>query len=1016
MSRESSPQSVEAAVEHVRQHGDVIDADPRLHSAVISLAGFVTSAVVAAPVGMYPSNATPDKLLSYAAYIPAGLVTTYAFNKHQKKRRVGRALEAHRTVNGALNEPVDLIRYHTEQGDKGLLLRWYGYDAAEGKSAAHGFVPRARRIISFAREHDIDVVAAHVPEAPKDTVMWHGAVLLTEAKKAPFRNLWDRQAHDDIVLQPVNEFEQLVDVIESETQGTLIEDIVQKLDNRRLNKLHAAVAGQDGYKEGYKQLRRAVAQEIESSSADVSAAVFRDNNGARLRQKVHSEITVSSKGRYMQLDTAVSPDDGVNMLEVGAGNELARLTGAASNEDLLQDLLTDGVRDRNDQELLVGLYLLLEQKLESAVMINGQPDGTDDFSKVGITPLFSRISDRKSFGYEDINIGVHSVAWTFSRIAPILLGVGAGVYLTLINTTAYENEANRYEAYARSHDFKNQYLISHDAKEYQQYIDDPESGHLKINTAIYETMGKMRAADDAVSYAVADFLINNLHATELAKHLPDYAYKSHAQWQAKVRIKDMPVDRYTMLPGNNRIGDVSSGSNKVVYGIESLHGESTAGYWHNNIDTSLQIVDGNAPFDGANIGMASPTTNEALLSLPYSIADIQNTNADYKVKTPYVGAGAESDDPDYYKGISLPIKEYTDLVAARVVDAEHPKRSVSAAILLLSDGTYVYKPQEMNDRLEAAGITKPVLEYWLKNVYTDNMQRKVPDMRALTTFNDAKEMVSKKDLAEIAVQTRVALGLNANASATEVYLAIKNKQYSYTPLARAKLGKVKIDDRDAGEALTEIGELLAKLETMNCNVASMTMLLATLNRPEYLQETGFNNSDGDGALTQQEAHAWLVKHRDGSVVDPTPTTFADGEEPRTTISDDGTPEVPFKLPVSPERGASVLLGGVFALLIVRRRQAIQKQVDAVRTELALSTHGMQRVVAGMEQALYGRPGAAGSLSPLQTQTATVAAKRYTANIPAGQQNAFDEMTATAKLARVILKSNDAAIRRHAARN
>lgn len=104
------------------------------------------------------------------------------------------------------------------------------------------------------------------------------------------------------------------------------------------------------------------------------------------------------------------------------------------------------------------------------------------------------------------------------------------------------------------------------------------------------------------------------------------------------------------------------------------------------------------------------------------------------------------------------------------------------------------------------------------------------------------------------------LGLKEDASLEEIFYAIKNKEYSKTPIKDAGLTwKVKFSDEK------EYLETISSLDSTVCNLAAT---LAVAIDDDLIYTSGYYNESGK-IISSEEAHAWAITE-EGQIVDLTP--------------------------------------------------------------------------------------------------------------------------------------------------
>ncbi len=387
-----------------------------------------------------------------------------------------------------------------------------------------------------------------------------------------------------------------------------------------------------------------------------------------------------------------------------------------------------------------------------------------------------------------------------------------------------------------------------------------------------------------------------------------------------------------------RIGD-APGTNAARWAIESLDGTPTHGYWFSQVYIDATTSDsGDIVFQEWNGGGVPP------VQIPGQHLTRQELDASSSlaVHTPYV----ETD-----TALRLPVRQNMVISGVRVLDAEHPNK--------------VYTPHEMNgnlrrddiytltldaEELADAGITTPELRYWLSPT------PKVPEYYtvplALYDSETHQRMSWSPEVARVHSSTREALGLADDASAPEVKVALKSKEYSRTPLRDAGLEKL-VDTSSAAsdwERYESAGETIARLKALNCNLAATAIALATGNN----YAVGYRNDD-DGWLSTGEAHAWTID-ANSRIVDATPPSTSDDLPAPTGFKANQDPLAPLYIAAGVGSGMLAALGGWTAW---SNRRAIADKLQAARNKRRLARTlrhpGVPLALSTLEQAAYGDP-------------------------------------------------------------
>lgn len=224
------------------------------------------------------------------------------------------------------------------------------------------------------------------------------------------------------------------------------------------------------------------------------------------------------------------------------------------------------------------------------------------------------------------------------------------------------------------------------------------------------------------------------------------------------------------------------------------------------------------------------------------------------------------------------------------------------------------------------------------------------------TYRHGNIEIGKKfhqsELDEVAKSVRKSLGLGADASMAEIYMAVQDKHlYAYTPFAYEK-DTHEIPKDDDVAALKEIGRILAERETLNCNMAASLASLATIDHNTTLYATGFRE-DGDGVLSSIESHAWLYDPTKEEIVETTPFRFAPGvTTPKLeTLAPTESASVDGRSSLAYAGGAAIILAMAW-----RRRQKLAELADTARAYAVLGTSSGKKKLGEQIHELYARPG------------------------------------------------------------
>lgn len=935
-------------------------------------------------------------ILGYMA-LSVGAMGLCAVTEQQVRRhKYTKLLEQARAFEAEFGQPVDLVRV-TEGGapqSSTFALRWYGLDDSKRLSAKAE--QAARQVAKRAGDMGIETVAigtSWLPdhEAPDEGL--HGleryGKLINGPNALSQLNGMDKsyKVHDTLVDNQVlvTTPAKLAELLNEYTASDLERLATLLPEDVRLQEL-IAIARQTS---DYTDLRRYVRVALERQ-LDEGASLYaeRDETGVVQRYKTHSTARLSSGQIRRQLMVG---EGAAARLVPGDTADLLRELGVSSADELI-----DGDEAPDRTRVLAALHIALdeEQRLRPV-------DSDTTHEQTGPGSLFGRMQADEESKYK---LG--------SATGPMLRRLGAVGTLLVVGVVGSSFVGEK--AREMMHDNPAPHIAAY-AKAYEQY-------HKQANLDV-ERGGRDR--DDFLKFleehygdqAVFEKLLNDAYLdisdadARFGRWLSGPLYELYGKMPLQL---DPPPSMYTTSHDNMFIGDVNIKSNQTVYTVTPLTPNAqTAGYWVGSTYDTVTTQRGTSryPFkDGRpELGDSSLAEEFLKLSKPANPATIAEHSPDYRVETPYISPN---------RSISLPIKAGGSLLGARVIDASDPSWS-SGPIDIWKSWSSEYEARLKAEDFVSQGVTakQPRLEYYVKEHVDHSYRRDSPI--AVESVRDTKPaQLSPEDVTRVAAATRRALGLGETATAEEIFTAIsQQKKYSFTPFERAKFGGVDLSNMSDTQALEMVGQTLAELDTLNCNLATMLATLATADQEIGVRPaTGFLDN-GDGKLTQIESHAffWSAEH---GIRDATPGVMADGESVR------GQPSAADKSdmgPVLPITGAG-LVAAALAVVAYRRRQAIAEGVDTLRARAVTHLPATGRAVDLLTQAAYDKPD-----SRLQFHSARPAVdsqellRRYAANIPRGgislteirerARRSGQKLSWSEQLAVAAMKANDGPLRR-----
>ena len=1021
---EQTNTEVQDALTSIRESGDFIDRDRALRHPVGYVATTATFGLPSAVVGL-SSDMSYVNLGSFAniLYVPVLVGSIAATRAVRGRRRVNAALKNHDTVTDALEgEPVDIVRLPKKDG---LALRWYGMDNSEDTEPSAELIERAKMVGDFAKEHGIEYVlssASFFKDLPDDA-RGSGWDTLSAAKnkRLPYTELVDYASDDVVAVQTAEDFVARVSALETTQETSLVTAIVRQLQDPHLARHYAAYNQNPDNPYTKQLLSRSVRTALERETGSTESIGVRHEDGSIERIKA-SSTTIAMRGdRLMKLTSLPATPATTGRLATEM-TQLSKLNGHSTTKEMIAALQTGDLHRKGKVELLSALHILLDYSHQFEAETLVVPDAAD--SKATGIPSFTERwhtqddTAERRFKRDTLRFAKKCGA----GVLAVAFGLAAGRQLLETGNDAYERESLRYEAWAKQHpelyDDETGFHYIND-ENYDTYRADNPGLASEVDAQLYDKIFDMQESQYTVAYHLLDTLIGTVGAEKLssiAQNIPGFSEENLRDWAEKSAL-EIPMSMETLNSGESFIGDADTDSNKVVYTATALKsGGTTEGYWYGDMYNILVANGGTSPFTGTGVSLIDAANSQEDIETQHNLNIIEALDPDYMVETPYIGVGG-NDDITYWNGLTLPVLQGTRLVGIRVYDKSSGASLPVEVKMDTATGLYVAVLNSYVNEVTAVRYEQPVLQYWLKESFDSKptIHRASP-MSLQFERNKRHNIAPKQDVEYVASSVRRALGLADNASISEIAKAVsQGPLYSYTPFDRQGTTKIPVTEADNTKALAQLGIILAKLDYMNCNVASMTTILATLDRKAINQATGFHD-DGDGKLTQLESHAWLIDGN-STIIDPTPTEMAPGEitpKPQDTPADaDGGPLDGID-GEDLQRGAEVLVAAAIGFMAWRRRKAIQTAADTVRSHAALSLPGMQHAAAIVQAELYSR-NPSDAITAARIPKIATTPQSYNFAIPS-RPVSLKSGTVGDKVRRQIIRLNDGAIRRQAQRS
>jgi hypothetical protein len=980
-------ESARQSVAEIRKQGDPIDGQWLLRRFA---PGNIVAGTEGAAMGIVLSPSPYwhliDSALATPPFIVGGLAVSagiYGGLAKLDQRRSHAREELQQDLRGALKEPVDLFRFKDGR-QKSLALRWYGADDAQANTVVDT-VTRFKHLVEFAEESDISHIAVDAnwaatnlggtEDVPVNIEVFgtieDGDTLIGNKKRLPVE-IQDQDAPDEVLFSTIEQAKNLAEALEVSSKDLMIGELIKRTGNPQLIQEYRLFQRTDGKSVG--RLLQSARGNLELLLNQETTVITRgrSDEGVPTRDRLHLSRRLS--GEYIQETSQPGPNAATKNSTFEIKSLLERF-GARSLGDLTNIALRAKQSEVVQEEILAAIYLLALRR------DNQQYDGTSALSKSNrghegdYDTLFQRLQEEPRSYWrnwkqrfrrpapEDLPSIEYTRRRGFGRVVSTLsvFAIGAAITASAMYGADQGIEPTAQEHFDICYDldvfdrYEDDLTITDDARWDRRiadcnaiYRDINPVGQLGIDLYNIPSYGR---SDAAVATAETIYGVvgpDTLDAISpwLSNFLEGFATSDS--------FKDMPP---TFFNGNfdqtflSEAGNTDS--NQTIYSITPLKGGSTTGYWYTKVFETLTVNNGDLSFVTSDAILPGDETIK-LPSNHLSPTELDGT-ADYRVTTQYFS---------YFMRNTIAVLDGYQIVAAHVTDRNDPTLSFPLDTIQITSesNTYGYGlPEDAADQMRAAGIETPMFTYWLSPLpegvgTTETGDHFIEELRMPTAASDAPGAQAEA-IKDVSNTVKEALGLPENATPNEVAAAIQSKEYSFTPISDQNLNLTATASEDPYRMLEQIGVILATADKLNCNLASAAYILATAEDSLALnQAVGFRDN-GDGSITQLEAHAWLVDEGN-AIVDPTPAGTAaeaeatlpdpEPEDPRTVESHERSQQL--------LTGAALLAGLGTALTVWRNRRKLLAVRDSFKVKTATKSKHAPKAMQVVNHAIYGPTG------------------------------------------------------------
>lgn len=944
-----------------------------------------------------------ESLISMPLWLGASgmLAGTYAY--HSRLRNLRQQALRHelqeRIRHEFANEPLDFwLEKAPKPQSRRLCARWYGgHNQAANSANAWSLIDRFEFVTTTAQTYGVDEITI-------DTA-WVRALLINspDENAAPAANrsallrnfgtlgygretllgnkvVVDLLASEEALTMSTDKALRLVETLRECTGGTLLNELVSRIeaDHYRSRVATAYAQYQASHLDEDRNILLRTLQhemgEIINDDSRLFATVAKPErtDGTYHRSQASTTTTIVGMNvRSFRIER--DPSSGRERMSVAQIDSLYRVLGVHDLADLERKLNAEEFNSRSGLAARVALYSHLLREHEVRLGITQQTE-----SHAGITrTLYQRMKDEPPRTFPTLSrlrrteseatVAYHHKHGRIRRnlagsIVLLFAGVtypAAGDVLHIATDSLVSSSSKRYE------------------REHPNTIDGSDEATAKRKKyayRLYESEATTRLLD--ISLALQQFgdEMHNTAEKAWGNRLQDSLKQFFRLDLGEGNIK-FPKRNYlnSYVPrnafGDMRFGDVNlseEDSKLPIFAITPLGARRAAGYWYTDTFESVTEVLG---FDGGTPPLADDTEIVAesthwnvrfpLQRVAIPVEPPQKDQILFKVTTPYVADPGEKQ----LNYLRLPYLSGTRIAAARLVESDENSPHYGKVI-----GIYLAKFPD-DDRgvgtnrglsnivadtqspITISEYSKPQLEYWLAADSNIVPKATTPFRLHSKGFHPISERIKSS--------TRNALGLPKNATDQQIFAAVSNKKYSFTPYADDEYRAEKmVAPLTLDEKVEAVATAMAELKYANCNTSALTLLAATGGSFDGLpinQAGGYLTNDNTLRLGQ--SHTWLFDQR-GRIIDGTARGLA--------ISQDSS--VPDKINVNTFGSTALTFGlGLLSLGLGAAGYRNRKRLgDVVRTAKRAPyahqlAHNSWRDHRGLDVLLhhtYAKPGTA----------------------------------------------------------
>ncbi|HMQ95976.1 MAG TPA: hypothetical protein PKD19_02030 [Candidatus Saccharibacteria bacterium] len=879
----------------------------RLPYGIVALGSIVGASTAGFFHNLRTNRRTLEGIADYTAYASppmialAGIGIIVSINSD---RKIQKQLEAIRQAEEELGEPIDIVRSVTKHQES-TTVRWYGLDHTDKLSIAD--IARVRKMSEWSDQHNATIAVGTAWMNDDTVAQLEAAGALHDGSTILGTQKWGEGKHSPALTD--TDASELVALLSPDELRTLAlaehdakQELLARIGNSDWNALYDAAKNGDPLL--MRQLQMAVKNALEQSiNGELVPQRTSDGGRSYPTMQIH-------KGRLQQMSYSRHPVAGEST-ETGERVAILRHLKAPSLEELLQRIGTDDSQAGARQDQLAALYLLLLD--DTAATIQSARTQQQLHHNTLPQSLHARVA-KDTIAQTKRRERSYSLRKPFPKLKK--LGAGLLGIACISGASALGAEASRI-----------QFDDDQRARQYGFAISENEEqgGEENYRQFLQEKYGDSGVRDRQIAEAVETIRSGDKAYREWKERIIRSFFDPEARGNSGVE----PI----YYGASMAFGDTEP-DNTPMFTVTSLGGKSTQGYWPAGSGGTLALRNLNFGIKKYPIIEYRDPSDETIV---FDDSFDPSSDADFMIESNTIGIA------------ELPVKAGTEIVYAEGYNTTTEERIP----LKLS--------RNKNNKILFILDTNLARTWYEKNWTTRYYARAVaPDEQSVsyreTSFleDDERDRVVTAELQEVAAATRRALGLPNDATVEEIYAAIRNNySYSFTPLKDAGMKEVNDTVQSNAsdmEALKQVGQALAAMETHNCNTAQLLALIATADKDFIGATVGFYN-DGDDILANDEQHAWSTM-TDGTILDPTPS----GTVEATTTQRERKDIDPTNILLT---GAGALTAALATVVLYRRRKQLQKKYQEISDKQAVkstnTTEG-RRAAALLSQALYGRPG------------------------------------------------------------